>query len=245
MYARLLLLTVLCFSFALNAYPLRFAVYEPGFPPFIFIDDQQKDITGIVPELLTAFSQQQQITIEYVMDNRKGGEQRLYEGNVDAMLISPQWAKHADQLVFSNAILPYDDYLFHLASAAPKALSGGRSVCTRQYYVYPTLEPHFAAGTLLRIDASSQHAQLKMLANARCDYAYLNELVAHWLVARYFPDLQLTSISDFKASTSLQIALHPNWRKHLPALNQFIGEKQKSGELKAIVEGFVFMESEQ
>ncbi|ALS99581.1 substrate-binding periplasmic protein [Lacimicrobium alkaliphilum] len=237
----LLLIALLFFSPAESHGTLRFAVYEPGFPPFIYIEEKQHKITGIVPKLLTSFTQQQSLSIEYVMDNRKGGEQRLYDGNVDAMLISPEWAKHPDQLLFTQAILPYDDYLFQRdTQEAPENTSvTGKSVCTREYYVYPVLEKAFETKTMLRLDASSQQAQLRMLEKSRCDFAYINELVAYWLVERHFPGLRITPVSDYKASTSLKIALHPRWHTHLPALNAFIQAQRESGELDKIVAQFV------
>jgi polar amino acid transport system substrate-binding protein len=236
---KLLVLLTLGIVLSANSHEaFRFAVYEPGFPPFIYIEDKQSDITGIVPRLMVDFAGEQQISVEYVMDNRKGGEQRLYDGSVDAMLISPEWAKHPDQLLFTDAILPYDDYLFTRATGDNQSPLPGSTVCTREYYVYPTLEEAFKRGAMLRLDASSQQAQLRMLEKSRCDFAYINDLVAYWLIGRHFPTLKLTKIPDYKASTALKIALNPRWKSHLPALNAFIKRSKDSGKLNQIVMDF-------
>lgn len=109
---------------------LRFVVYYPDFPPYIFTT-VSGDVSGIVPELLAPFFQQQQLEVDYLLDNRAGAEQRLYRGEVDAMMLSPEWALKPEQLVFSNRIIAYDDYFFARSAkeavTEPKQLSGKKS----------------------------------------------------------------------------------------------------------------------
>ena len=68
---------------------LRFVVYYPHFPPYIYTEPPQNQVIGIIPDLLAPLFEQLQIRTEYVLDNRSGAEQRLYKGEVDAMMTSP------------------------------------------------------------------------------------------------------------------------------------------------------------
>ncbi|HEX5793304.1 MAG TPA: transporter substrate-binding domain-containing protein, partial [Rheinheimera sp.] len=147
---------------------LRFVVYYPHFPPYIYMEPPQNQVIGIIPDLLAPLFQQLGISVEYLLDNRAGAEKRLYKGDVDAMMLSADWATHPEQLLFSDAIIPYHDYLFARSEQELQQLPQqlhGKKICTREYYVYPELEPLFSADTLVRIDSSSQEAQLRMVFN--------------------------------------------------------------------------------
>ncbi|MBT1062172.1 transporter substrate-binding domain-containing protein [Bowmanella sp. Y26] len=238
MYIKVLLFSLLSFS-SYSAEQLKFAVYDPGFPPYLFINEAQQ-IKGIIPDLLQSFADEQSIALDYVIDNRQGGEQRLYEGLVDVMVLSPPWTRHPEQLLFTDEILPYTDYLFKLDKSNKNTQwQPGNRVCTREYYVYPTLKEQFASNQLLRLDASSEETQLRMLENGRCDFAYLNELIGYWLLQERFPHLFLTTIEQNKAVDSLKLALIPTKASVLPSLNAHIAAQKQNGNLRSIVRKYV------
>lgn len=215
----------------------RFAVYYPHFPPYVY-STTDKEVIGIIPELLAEFFAQQEITPTYIYDNRSGAEHRLYKGDVDAMMLGPQWAKHPEQVVFSRAVLPYFDYLFSLNAADAQltqvAQLNGMKVCTREYYIYPALAPFFADKTLLRVDASSQEAQLRMLENHRCELVYLNSLAAEWLVKQKL-SAPLYKVPLLTESADFTVALHPRWHGLLPALNTYLLQQQNNGRLRQLI----------
>jgi polar amino acid transport system substrate-binding protein len=216
---------------------LRFVVYYPDFPPYIFTDSAGH-ISGIVPDLLAPFFTQQQISVDYLLDNRAGAEQRLYRGEVDAMMLSPDWATRPEQVIFSDSIIAYDDYFFARSvlevAEKPEQLTG-KKVCTREFYVYPALEPLFSSGQLLRVDASSQEAQLRMVLSKRCDLAYLNDLVANWLLINGFSGERLYPLPLFIGKSGLTIALNPKWQTLLSALNYYLQQQQDNGEVQRVI----------
>lgn len=220
---------------------LRFVVYYPHFPPYIFTNPLG-DVTGIVPDLLSPFFTEQQIRVDYLLDNRAGAEQRLYRGDVDAMMLSPEWAAHPEQLLFSDSIIAYDDYFFARtvgeAAITAEQLSG-KKICTREYYVYPMLEPMFSKGLLFRMDSSSQEAQLRMMLNQRCDLAYLNDLVAGWLMQHTFTQYGIYRLPLYVGRSGLTIALHKRWQPILPALNQFLLHQRQQGVVQKVISHYV------
>lgn len=225
-----------------NLSELRFVVYHPQFPPYIFTEPLKNRVKGIIPEIMAPFFAAEGIKVEYLFDNRAGAEQRLYKGEVDAMMLSEDWAMQPEWLLFSASIMPYYDYLFAASSKEvvilPEQLRG-KKICTRQYYVYPELQSRFKRGQLLRLDSSSHEAQMRMLLNQRCDLMYMNNLVAQWLLQHSFADKQLfrADIADGKAE--LKIALHPKWLPLLTPLNHFIQQQQQNGELQRIIDKYV------
>lgn len=236
----LLILPLLCTGS--EAHILRFVVYHPHLPPYIYNDSADNAVVGIIHELLTPFFRQQNIRVEYLYDNRAGAEQRLYKGEVDAMMLSPDWAKQPDKLLFTDGVMPYRDYLFARTKQEVSTSAGqlqGKTICTREYYVYPILEPLFAGGVLLRLDSSSQEAQLRMVLNKRCDLVYMNDLIVYWLAEQKFDRVQLYPTDLLMAQSQLHIAFNPRWREVLPKLNAYLMQQQQNGELHRIIQRYI------
>lgn len=235
-------LLAVCLIFPWNAgadpTQLHFVVYYPQVPPYIFTNLDSNQVEGVVPSLMNEFFKQQHIQYDYVIDNRKGAEMRLYKGDVDAMLLAKTWAQQPQKLIFSKPILVHRDFLYSTKPFDEKIadeqwLKGAR-ICARQYYVYEALEPFFAKDTT-RVDSSSEHAQLRMMMSNRCDYAYMNEHVAHWMQLNQFPKMKLYQSPHSFGEVGLTIAFHPRWAYLMPALNQYLTDQQSNGQLQEII----------
>lgn len=212
---------------------LKFVLYYPQVPPYMYQDENTDKVVGLVPEVLQDFFQQQNIRVQYVADNRTRAEHRLYQGEVDAILLAKEWTQHPDQLLFSEPLLEHQDYLF---ARQPIAAQGqladwvkGKAICTRQYYVYDALTPFFKSDETARVDSSSELTQLKMLLNGRCDFAFMNEHVANWLLHHHFPDQQLYRSAEGFGPVGLTVAFHPRWKPQLAAFNQYLAEQRQHG----------------
>ncbi|WP_233081694.1 substrate-binding periplasmic protein [Rheinheimera soli] len=233
----LILLTTLGAITSVQAAPkttdLKFVLYYPQVPPYMYQDEKTQKVVGLVPEVLQDFFQQQNIRVQYVADNRTRAEHRLYQGEVDAILLAKEWTQHPDQLLFSEPLLEHKDYLF---ARQPLAAQGqladwvrGKAICTRQYYIYDSLTPFFQTNETARVDSSSELTQLNMLLNGRCDFAFMNEHVANWLLHHHFPDKQLYRSATGFSPVGLTVAFHPRWKPQLAAFNQYLREQQQQG----------------
>lgn len=238
---RLLLFGFLATSAAAATHPsqLKFVLYYPQVPPYMYTNLDSEQVDGVVPQLLAEFFTQQHISIKYVIDNRKGAEFRLYQGDVDAMLMAASWAQYPDKLIFSAPLLEHRDYLYSLQpfkdSIPIEKQLNNASICTRQYYVYEALEPYFALGAK-RVDASSEQAQMRMLISGRCDYAYMNEHVSSWLQYSQFPSIRIYHSKQSFGHVGLTVAFHPKWADILPALNSYLQQQQTSGRLQRVLQ---------
>lgn len=212
---------------------LKFVLYYPQVPPYMYQDENTQKVVGLVPEILQDFFQQQKIRVQYVVDNRTRAEHQLYQGEVDAILLAKEWTQQPDKLLFSEPLLEHKDYLFARQPMAEQAqlsdLIKGKAVCTRQYYIYEALEPFFNNNETARVDSSSELTQLKMLLNGRCDYAFINEHVANWLLHHHFPDESLYRSAQGFNPVALTVAFHPRWKPQLAAFNRYLHEQQQQG----------------
>jgi|GEM_PF-1346605 len=228
------LLTLLLVAFpVLAAEKLKFVLYYPQVPPYMHQEANSQNVVGLVPDLIRDFFSHEQIQVEFILDNRRGAEHRLYSGDVDAMLMAREWAVDPELLVFSEPVIVHRDYLFSLqpfkTGLKPEQWLANKKVCTRQYYVYDALEPHFIKSGTQRIDSSSELAQLRMLQNGRCDYAYLNEHVAKWIASHQLSDAVLHQSPLGFSMVGLTIAFHPRWQAYLPGLNQYLQKARQQG----------------
>ena len=232
-----MLLALVSWATAVQAEPkgadLKFVLYYPQVPPYMYQDEKTQKVVGLVPEVLQDFFQQQNIRVQYVADNRTRAEHRLYQGEVDAILLAKEWTQHPDQLLFSEPLLEHQDYLF---ARQPMAAQGqladwvkGKAICTRQYYVYDALTPFFQTNETARVDSSSEMTQLKMLLNGRCDFAFMNEHVANWLLHHHFPNQQLYRSAKGFSPVGLTVAFHPRWKPQLAACNQYLADQRQQG----------------
>ena len=184
-YAILLLSAVLHCAALSAENDNKLYIHYPQLPPFIYLNGQSEQVTGILPEVFEPFFRQQGLDSRYVFNHPQRAEQALYHGEIDAMFVSPAWVDNPDALLFSVTVLSYDDYLFSLkAEDTTLDLTSVRElkICTREHYIYPELQPYFSQQGFIRVDASSQDAQLKMLLNQRCDLAYMNDIILRWLM---------------------------------------------------------------
>jgi polar amino acid transport system substrate-binding protein len=212
---------------------LKFVLYYPQVPPYMYQDTSNQQVVGLVPDLLRDFFNQQQIQVEFILDNRRGAEHRLYSGDVDAMLMAQEWAVYPEKVIFSEPLIAHRDYLFSMhpfnAQNNPKQWLTDKKVCTRQYYVYEALEPHFLHAGTQRIDSSSELAQLRMLQNGRCDYAYLNEHVAKWIASHQLADVKLYQSPLEFGLVGLTVAFHPRWKAYIAEFNQYLQHAKEQG----------------
>lgn len=212
---------------------LKFVLYYPQVPPYMYQEANSQKVVGLVPDLLRDFFNQEQIQVEFILDNRRGAEHRLYSGDVDAMLMAREWAVYPEQLLFSDPVIAHRDYLFSLqpfnVKHNAKQWLTDKKVCTRQYYVYEALEPHFMNSGTQRIDSSSELAQLRMLQSGRCDYAYLNEHVAKWIASHQLAETKLYQSPMEFGLVGLTIAFHPRWQAYIAGLNQYLQKAKEQG----------------
>lgn len=237
-----------CLSFhisfcTLAADKLRFVLYYPQVPPYMYVDQQTNKVVGLVPELLEEHFSDEKVKLEFILDNRRGAEHRLYSGDVDAMLLAPEWTQKPQQLIFSDVLLQHRDYLFALKpfaiGSSIKDWLAGKTVCTRQYYVYEVLEPFFRQHNTTRVDASSELAQMKMLLSGRCDYAYINEHVARWLQQHQFADAALYQSPEHFGEVALRVAFHPGWQPYLRGFNQYLARQHQKNNISKKLEFYI------
>jgi len=218
---------------------LKLAVYLPQSPPYMFIDLNTGEVTGILPDIMKKFALQNNIEFAYQYLNRVRAEKELYSGKSDVSLLAPSWVEQPEKLIFSEPLYHNGDQ-FYATKPIPDSLEfSGQVVCTREFFKYPIFDKMVAEKKIVRMDTNSEANQLRMLLSGRCGFAYLNEWVANYMIKHEFDFATFYQAnSNFDTSSGI-LAFHPRWYGKLPEFNQFVRQIKQSGELTEIVERYI------
>ncbi len=176
-----LALLVICSPLAAEERALRFSITESSTMPMVRIEDGQAT-GGILYDLQMRLAEKVGRRAQVMVLPRLRVQQMLVRGEIDARCdVNPAWLKESThQYIWSVPFMVHHDVLVGTAADLPRQPPPGETIGTVLGFVYPSLEPAFASGALLRDDARTQDLVLAKLAAARDRYAISNELTLDW-----------------------------------------------------------------
>lgn len=156
---------------------LVFAINAPGSAPYLYFDEDKSSYQGLLVDFFEYIGEQYAARITYVDTSRARIEEFTRSGRSDMFLSSRSWLSSSDALLFSDAIISHNSYLYGLKPFSEFNLNHLEKsfVCTRHNFHYPVLSPYFKEKQLIRVDSSSQQTMATMLIKGRCDYVIMNE----------------------------------------------------------------------
>jgi len=223
---------------------LLFVVSFPGSAPYLYQEPDNENYLGIIPDILNALTNMEQINIRFVANSRKRSEEYLYQRKADMMLISKSWLRYPEKLIATVPLHQHRSFLYQTAKFSDnfslKNNSKRKKVCTRKGFVYPHLAPYFKNKKLVRIDSSSQTTTIKMLFKKRCDLVILSEYHALTIMKLpIFNNKKLFRSPHPISVVPLNIVLRPELSHVKALLDVHINELKKSGQLKRIVSEYI------
>lgn len=217
---------------------LKLAVYLPQSPPYMFIDLNTGAVTGILPDIIKKYTEQHNLKFAYQYLNRVRAEKSLYTGSADVSLLAPAWVEHPEKLIYSDPLYRNGDRFYAIRPIPAKLTFNGQVVCTREFFKYPIFDKLAQEKKVIRMDTESEISQLRMLLSGRCDYAYLNEWVADYMIRNDFSFAEFYRAETTFDSSNGILAFNPKWQKRLPEFNRYIRQIKQSGELAKIVDKY-------
>lgn len=221
---------------------LTLAVYLPQSPPYTFIEPLTGEFTGIVSDILKGFAEQHNLNFKYKYLNRIRAEKSLYSGSTDVSLLSAEWVQFPDKLIYSKPLYTNGDKFYSIKEIknSPSNLSAleGKTICTREYFRYRLFDQYVKKRLVNRMDTSSEINQFRMLLSNRCDFAYMNEWVANYILKSEFPNTKLYSSDETYDTSHGILAFTPKWQPYMARFNAYTKELKRSGKLAEIVERY-------
>ncbi|MGK0268932.1 MAG: polar amino acid transport system substrate-binding protein [Paraglaciecola sp.] len=221
------------------AQTLRFAVVHVEEPPFIYTRNNS-GYEGIVPNLAIALSRELALELEFLPTSRKGLEATIISGQADITWLSPEWISGKDQLIFSDPVLDHKEFLYSLnpleEEHKPVDWVRGKTICVRQDYQYPSLKAFFNQDIAQAVRVSSQVPLITLLLGNRCDFLYMNEHRASWMLTSLSVSRKVFRSSKPLEQTHLAFMFNKTWQHKMSRINQALAKIKNSGELARIVQ---------
>lgn len=215
----------------------NFAVNSPGSPPYLYIDAESQQYTGLIVDVLTRMAEQQNISVKFIDSHRNRTESLIYQGLADGTLSSSRWLTHPEKLISTIGIVDHKSFVYSMSEFTDNfALSDlyKSRVCMRRGYVYPAFSNNSKLQNIVRVDSSDQLSMMHMLAKDRCTFAILHEYNANRIIASQgFKNVKIYRAAQPHDVAELAIFLRPELSNFKLGLDLAITAMQSDGSLAA------------
>lgn len=183
---------------AANA-PLRFVVPDSWAMPMVQLY-QGQPTQGILHDVMVSLATQVGVPAEFHVLPRARVQNAMEHGEIDVRCYAAQtWSPNqSGDYIWSIPLWTQPDVLIsrhELQASIDPANLPQQSIGTVLGYSYPTLQPLFDAGRLLREDARNQEQVLEKLMAGRYRYAVSNQWTLDWFNQRLLPEQQLQGVA--------------------------------------------------
>lgn len=179
--------------------PLRFSIADSWAMPLVQIEHGQP-VQGIIHDMMASLATQVGRPAEFHVLARARVQAAMERGEIDIRCYAAQsWLPNqSGDYIWSVPLFIQRDLLVGREDA-PQAISvqdlPRQHIGTVLSYTYPSLQPLFESGQLIRDDARNQEQVLKMLWAGRYTYAVSNQWSLEWFNQKQMPDQQLHGVA--------------------------------------------------
>lgn len=186
-------------SAAASDAPLRFVVPDSWAMPMVQLELGQPT-QGILHDVMVSLATQVGAPAEFHVLPRTRVQGAMERGEVDVRCYAAQsWLPNqSGDYIWSIPLWDQSDVLISrhepLTAIVPASLPR-QTIGTVLGYSYPTLQPLFDSGILLREDGRNQDQVLEKLLAGRYRYAVSNQWTLDWFNQRLLPDQKLQGVA--------------------------------------------------
>ena len=213
-------------------------------PPYCIIN-HDSTVAGIMPDILTSIASLHGYKVSFIKYPEKRGLVFLEEGKIDCWAEAVQWVSGPTRFIWTDPIVLAKDHLVFLKEK-PCMFNRiedlhGKNIVACFGYGYPTLEPYFSNGRIMRIDVQNELAMLKFLILRPSDAGVINLHNAKWLI-RHDPQFQgrFAFSENAVASAECRFAFtkKQHWGEFIPVFNAELAKMNADGRLEKILEKY-------
>lgn len=111
----------------------------------------------------------------------------------------------------------------------------GKVISSHLGYAYPTLDEDFKAKRIIRSDAKTELAMLKMVMKKRADAAVVNELVGLWIIKQNSWQNKFKISAKDIDSVGYRIMFSRKWAPFVKKFNKEFRRMKQNGSVKKII----------
>ena len=178
---------------------LRFSIADSWAMPLVQID-AGKPTQGILHDMMASLATQVGRPAEFHILARARVQAAMERGEIDVRCyVAQSWLPNqSGDYIWSIPLFVQRDLLVS-TEQDPQAITAAnlppQNIGTVLSYTYPSLQPLFERGQLVRDDARNQEQVLEKLGAGRYHYAVSNQWTLNWFNQRLMPDKQLHSVA--------------------------------------------------
>lgn len=182
-----------------NEAPLRFVIPDSWAMPMVQIE-AGRPTQGVLHDMMASLATQVGHPAEFHVMARARVQSAMEHGEIDVRCyVAQSWLPNqSGDYIWSIPLFIQRDLLIsttqHPQAVLPQNLSR-QNIGTVLSYSYPSLQPLFDRGQLVRDDARNQEQVLEKLSAGRYRYAVSNQWTLDWFNQRLLPEKQLRSVA--------------------------------------------------
>ena len=185
--------------------PLRFAIADSWAMPLVQVDEG-KPSQGILHDMMASLATQVGRPAEFHILARARVQAAMERGEIDVRCyVAQSWLPNqSGDYIWSIPLFVQRDLLVTAGQDSPAITATDlppQNIGTVLSYTYPSLQPLFDRGQLMRDDARNQEQVLEKLGAGRYQYAISNQWTLNWFNQRLMPDTQLHSVAIVQEQT--------------------------------------------
>lgn len=226
---------------------LRVGIPKEGYPPYIVVDADQ--VTGIMIDTLEAAAKVSYFKLSYIYLPEVRSRAMLAKNEIDLRMESPSFVENPNDYLWSEPITSIKDmFIFHRHSEnvfEKYDTMEGAIIHTHLGYGYPTLQPLFDQGIIIRKDFNTEQA---MLVNLIRDNIHSKRAaVMDQNVAKYLMEKDTVLKTDLRISRRhidynylhFQFPNNPKMKLVVNKLNLEIRKLKRSGRVDKIIKKMI------
>lgn len=220
---------------------VRFNVSPNGYPPYLITEDGKQ--SGIMWDVVTAIASRLNYVVVPEQIPRKRVDQMLKEGYIDATTRAKEWTDNPDEFAFTDPVVDIEEVLFvpkdsELEFEGPEDLFS-HTLVTHLGYRYPSLEPHFLAGTIKRFDVSRDKDMFHyVLHGEKMDAAIADRLVGKWILRNENMQGEFRTTSTTLSQYGFRLMLRKDCESFAESFNRELQTMKENGELEEILSNY-------
>ena len=218
---------------------LKVGVLHAQEPPFIYFNPSDERYLGILVDISEELGKRMGLDVEFISTPRNKLEANILSGDYNVTFVAESWVSIQDKVLFSEDFYVYAEYLYSTRPFESKGVLEqwvkDRTVCTRDNFIHPVIEPFMHSGALKRLNVSLGAPIIKIMIKGRCDLALVDDFRAEWLKSNIDNMNTLYRTPGYVDQQRISLMLSKVWQQKLPEFNLNINDMKQSGLVDEIV----------
>ncbi len=226
-----------------EASPYLLMLFSPmNKPPFWFFEADQP--RGIIYDLLHEACLEQGVELKAQAAARKRGSAQVLAEEHSVIGRALEWIERPERFAISDPLIGNADILISLRdtpvdfNSHPSELEG-MIIGTHLGYVYPTLDPLFSNGLLIRSDSSDELNMIQRVHRQRIPAAVISRPVARWYIRSNHWQSRFYLSEQVLSEVQIRLLFNKTQQPFVEHLNRSLSTMRADGRYQAILDRYL------